>query len=52
MKTVEERAAIRRAHYIEGKSQREIARETGYARETVKKAIENAGPVSYASSQE
>lgn len=52
MKTVEERAAIRRAHYIEGKSQREIAREMGYARETVKKAIENAGPVSYRQSQE
>lgn len=52
MKTVDERAEIRRAYYIEKKSQREIARETGYARETVKKAIENAGPVSYERSQE
>jgi len=52
MKTVEERAEIRRAYYIEKKSQREIAREKGLARETVKKAIENAGPVSYEKSKE
>ena len=47
MLNVEQRAEIRRAYYIEEKSIRQIARETGHARETVKKAIESAGPVNY-----
>jgi transposase len=47
MLSVEQRAEIRRAYYVEKKSMRQIARETGHARETVKKAIERAGPVSY-----
>jgi transposase len=47
MLSVEQRAEIRRAYYVENKSIRQIARETGYARETIKKALESAGPVSY-----
>jgi transposase len=47
MLSVEQRAEIRRAYYVEKKSMRQIARETGHARETVKKAIKRAGPVSY-----
>jgi len=35
MKTVEEREAIRRAYYVEGMKIRQIARELGYARQTV-----------------
>jgi transposase len=52
MKTVEERAEIRRQYYNEKKSMREIAREMGCARKTVKKALESAGPVSYQKSRE
>ena len=47
MLNVEQRAEIRRAYYVEEKSMRQIARETGHARETVKKAVESAGPVNY-----
>jgi transposase len=47
MKSVEERAEIRQAYYIEKKSMRQIAREFGCARETVKAALESAGPVTY-----
>ena len=36
---VEEREEIRRAYYVEGKKIREISRELGYARQTVRKAI-------------
>jgi len=39
MLSVEQRAEIRRAYYVEKKSMRQIARETGHARETVKKAL-------------
>jgi transposase len=47
MLSVDERETIRRGYYIEGKSQRQIAREMGCARETVKKALASAGPVEY-----
>ncbi len=40
MLQVAEQYRIRQAYYIEKKSQREIAREFGYSRNTVKKAIE------------
>jgi transposase len=38
---------IRQAYYIEKKSRREIARELGYSRNTVKKAIEQDKPFGY-----
>jgi transposase len=44
---VQEREKIRRAYFIEHKSQRQIGRELGHSRETVKKAIEAAEPPSY-----
>jgi hypothetical protein len=40
MITVNEKEEIRRAHYIEGKSIRQIQREMGYHRETIRKALE------------
>jgi len=43
MLTVEEYEKIRRAHYIEQKSIRQIAREQGHSRKTVKKALASAG---------
>lgn len=42
MLNVELREQIRRAYYIEDKSMRQIAREQGHARKTVKKALEAA----------
>lgn len=39
MITVNEKEQIRRAYYIEGKSIRQIQRETGYHRETIRKAL-------------
>ena len=36
---VEEREVIRRAYHVEGKKIREISRELGYARQTIRKAI-------------
>ena len=39
MLEVEEREEIRRAYHIEGKRIREISRELGYARQTIRKAI-------------
>jgi len=39
---VDERERIRRAYFLEGMSMREIAREQGHSRHTVKKAIESA----------
>jgi transposase len=38
---------IRQAYYLEKKSQREIARELGYSRNTVKKALEQDEPFEY-----
>ncbi len=39
MLNVEDQERIRRAYYLEEKSMRQIAREEGYSRKTVKKAI-------------
>ena len=39
---VEEREIIRRAYYVEGKKIREIWRELGYSRQTIRKAIAEA----------
>lgn len=47
MITVEKRERIRRAYFIEGKSQRQIAREFRCSRDTVKKAICSAEPDHY-----
>ena len=41
MITVENKEEIRRAHYIEGKSIRQIHRETGHHRRTIRKALED-----------
>lgn len=41
MITVDKQEQIRRAHYVEGKSIRQIQRETGYHRETIRKALED-----------
>jgi transposase len=51
MITVEDREKIRRAYFIEKKSQRRIAREMGCSRETVRKAIESAEPGRYTLTQ-
>lgn len=47
MITVEQREEIRRAFYIEGKKIRQIERELGISRQTIRKAVESAGPVKY-----
>ena len=47
MLQVEDYEAIRRAHYIDGKSARQIAKEQGRSRKTVKKALENTAPQPY-----
>jgi len=47
MISVEDRERIRRAYFIENKSMRQIARELGHSRDTVKKAIEAAEPATY-----
>jgi transposase len=44
---VEDREQIRRAYFIEHKSVRQIARELGHSRDTVKKAIESAEATEY-----
>jgi transposase len=44
---VEEREAIRRAHFVEGKTIRQIARELGHSRPTVRQALEGAEPSHY-----
>jgi transposase len=51
MITVEDRERIRRAYFIEKKSQRQIAKELGCSRDTVKKAIESAEPARYTLTQ-
>jgi transposase len=51
MISVDERAEIRRAYYHEQKSMRQIGRERGHTWRTVKKALENAGPVKYSLSE-
>ena len=47
MLTVTDQLRIRQAYYHEKKSQREIARELGLSRNTVKKAIEHDEPFEY-----
>lgn len=47
MITVEKKEQIRRAYYIEGKSIRQIQRETGYHRETIRKALEDGEAPKY-----
>ena len=47
MITMEEREAIRRAYYLEGKSKRQIAREHSHSRKTVDKAVDNQPPRPY-----
>src|SRR5437899_10474228 len=47
MITVEEREAIRRAYYLEGKSKRQIAREHNHSRKTLDKAVDNQPPQPY-----
>lgn len=47
MISVEDRERIRRAYFAEKKSQRQIARELGHSRKTVRKALESAEPSSY-----
>src|SRR5438874_11824227 len=47
MITVEEREAIRRAYYLEGKSKRQIAREHKHSRKTVDKAVDTQPPQPY-----
>ena len=44
MYTVELYARVRRAVHVEGRSQREVAREFGLARKTVRKMLEYAVP--------
>jgi transposase len=44
---VEEREAIRRAYYLEGKSKRQIARDHKHSRKTVDKAVDNQPPQPY-----
>ena len=48
---MEDYEKIRRAHYIEQKSIRQIAREQGHSRKTVKKALESGGPGCYTQKQ-
>ena len=47
MNKVEDREKIRRAYFVEKKSQRQIAKELGCSRDSVKKAIESAEPGQY-----
>ena len=47
MINMEEREEVRRAYYVEKKSQRRIASELQMARKTVRKAIAEAGPAAY-----
>lgn len=47
MLTVEKKEEIRREHFVQGKSIRRIARELGYSRTTVRKAIQDSGVPEY-----
>lgn len=47
MLNVEAKEQIRRAVLVEGKSQRQVARETGYARNTIRKMLEDGAVPEY-----
>lgn len=47
MITVEQKEQIRRAYHVEGKSIRQIHRETGYHRQTIRKALRDGGVPEY-----
>ena len=47
MLTVDDYERIRREVLVDGKSQREVARELGHSRHTVKKALEHSSPPGY-----
>ena len=47
MYTVELYARVRRAVHVEGRSQRDVAREFGLARKTVRKMLEYSAPPGY-----
>ena len=47
MRTMDEKAQIRYAVLVEGKSQRQVARESGYSRNTVKRLLEDSGRPKY-----
>jgi transposase len=47
MISVEDRERVRRAYFVEHKTQRQIAKEMQLARKTVRKAIESAEPAAY-----
>lgn len=51
MKTVEDYERIRKAHYVEGLSIREICRRFHHGRNLVKKALKQAEPLGYALNQ-
>ena len=51
MISVEERERVRRAYFVEKKTQRQIAKEMGLARKTVRKALESAEPAAYTLSE-
>lgn len=51
MLTVDQREQIRRAYFIEGNSIRRIARELHHDRDTIRKALQDAGPPHYALTQ-
>ncbi|MBI2816727.1 MAG: hypothetical protein HYX72_07290 [Acidobacteria bacterium] len=52
MYTVELYARVRRAVQVEGKSERQVAREYGLARETVRKMLQYAAPPGYHSAND
>ncbi len=47
MQTMEEKAEIRYAVLVEGKSQRQMARESGYSRNTIRRLLEDSGQPKY-----
>lgn len=52
MLTMEGKAAIRQAVLVEGKSQRQVAKETGHSRNTIRKMVENSDLPKYQQRQE
>lgn len=52
MITMEDKAAIRHAVLVEGKSQRQVAQETGHSRNTIRRMVENSEKPKYEMRQE